>query len=108
MGRHRDGPGIVPGTLSVGLGGELRYADGFVRTSLAVGPSVLLFDTLLDRAERVGLFVDVRPVGLRWKVNDRFTLGLDPFHLVLLAPVLTQIPLVRVQYRLSFSVEFMP
>jgi len=102
------GPALAPGTLGGGLGGEFRLADGFLRTSLAVGPSVLLFDTLLDRAGRVGLFVDVRPVGLRWKLNDRFTLGLDPFHLVLLAPVLTQIPLVRVQYRLSLSLEFLP
>ena len=41
----------VYGAINIGLGGELIYAAGFVRTSLSAGPSILAFDTELDEAE---------------------------------------------------------
>lgn len=100
------GARMVPGALSLGVGGELRFADGLVRSSLAVGPSLLLFDTQIDKAGHVGVFLDVRPLGLRWPLGRHVTLGLDPLSFAIVAPVLSGIPLVRVQYRTTLGMEF--
>ena len=47
---------VWSGVLNVGLGAEYIYSDGFVRTSLAVGPSVLLTGTDLDEPGQTGFF----------------------------------------------------
>jgi len=95
----------VPGALNIALGGELNYGGGFVRTSLALGPSILLYDTLLDPAASAGIFVEVRPVGLRWRVGEHLAIGLDPLTFDVVAPVLSGIPLVYVQYRTVLTLE---
>lgn len=97
---------VVTGALNVGVGGELVYADGFVRTSLALGPSVLVFDTALDEAGSTGVFLDLRPVGLRWALDPQWTLGFDPLGFSLVAPVLEGIPLVQVTYRTGLYLEW--
>ncbi len=99
------GSGLVPGALNFGVGGEHRFADGLLRSSLAVGPSVLLFDTQLDRAGKVGVFFEVRPLGLRWELSRYLRLGFDPLSFAVVAPVLSGIPLVRAQYRSSLALE---
>ncbi len=99
---------LVAGALNVGVGWDFLYADGFVRTSVALGPSILLYDTFLDRAGEAGLFFDLRPLGLRWVVHEQWRLGLDPITFTIAAPVLRNVPLVYVQYRSAFSVEFFP
>jgi len=98
---------VVQGALNIGVGGEFIYADGFVRTALAIGPSILAFDTLLDDAGSVGIFLDVRPVGLRWALCDILTVGLDPINFALVAPVLDKIPLLHIQYRTFLYAEAM-
>ncbi len=99
---------LVPGALNIALGGELNYGGGLVRTSLALGPSFLLYDTMLDDAGEVGIFLEIRPVGLRWRVGDHLTIGLDPLTFDVVAPVLSGIPLVYVQYRTVLTLEWMP
>lgn len=96
---------VVQGAFNIGLGGEVTYARGFVRTSLTMGPSILAFDTALDDAGTTGFYFDLRPAGLRWAVHDYIALGLDPIHFTVVAPVLGGIPLIQVQYRTSFYVE---
>ncbi|MFY0572799.1 hypothetical protein ACN28E_54465 [Archangium lansingense] len=100
------GAHMVPGALNLGIGSELRFANGLVRSSLALGPSLLLFDTQLDKAGHIGVFLDARPLGLRWRLSPHFTLGLDPLSFAIVAPVLSGIPLVRVQYRTTLVMEF--
>lgn len=100
--------GWAPGAFNVGVGYDVIYADGHVHTSVALGPSVLLFDTELDEAPRVGLFVDLIPVGLRYKAHDQVAIVFNPATVALVAPVLTGIPLVHLQYRTSGDVEVMP
>jgi hypothetical protein len=100
------GATVVPGTLNLGLGSEWRFANGLIRSSVTLGPSLLLFDTRIDKAGHLGVFLEARPLGLRWRLGPRFTLGLDPLSLAIVAPVLTGIPLVRVQYRTTLALEF--
>ena len=96
---------VVQGAVNIGVGGDFVYADGFIRTALAVGPSILAFDTLLDDAGSVGVYLDFRPAGFRWAFTDVFLIGLDPLNFALVAPVLDRIPLVYVQYRTMLYVE---
>lgn len=96
----------VQGALNLGVGGEYLYADGFVRTTLVVGPSILLFDTILDDAGSTGFFLDLRPVGLRWNPWSDLHINLDPLTFAIVAPVLDGIPLVQVEYRTTLGVEW--
>lgn len=96
---------VVMGVVNIGVGAELTYAGGFVRTSLAFGPSLLAFDTILDKAGTTGIFLHVMPVGLRFVVHKHLVLVLDPISFALIAPVLGGIPLITIQYRTTFGVE---
>jgi hypothetical protein len=96
---------VVYGVINVGVGGEYTYANGFVRTSVTAGPSILAFDTVLDKAGTTGFFLDFRPVGLRWTVHERIVLGVDPLTFTIVAPVLSGIPLVNVEFRAAFYME---
>jgi hypothetical protein len=98
--------GLVPGVLNAGVGGELTFASQRIRGTIAMGPSILLFNTPLDSAGSVGVFIDFRPAGIRFHPVSWLTLVLDPIAFSLSAPVLTGIPLVRVQYRTILSAEF--
>lgn len=96
--------GIDLGALSIAMVVAKLHLDGRVRTTLSAGPSVLLFDTGLDRRGNVGLYLELRPVGVRWS-RPRATVVLDPLTFAVVAPVLTNIPLVQIQYRTVLQIE---
>ena len=96
---------VVMGAFNIGVGVEVTYANGFVRSALALGPSILAFDSALDDAGTTGFFFELRPVGLRWDVHRNVVLGLDPISFELVAPVLGGIPILQAQYRTTFYVE---
>ncbi len=99
--------GLVPGVVNIGLGGEHRFADGLIRTAVTFGTSTLVFDTVLDKAGSTGVYLDVRPLGIRWRLGKSpFTLGIDPIGLTFLMPVLSGLPLARIQFRTSLCLEF--
>ena len=96
---------VVRGAFNIGVGAEFTYAGGFMSTSLAIGPSVLAFDTILDKSGTTGIFFHLRPAGFRWAVHEHLVLVLDPMSFALVAPVLGGIPLIYTQYRTTFAVE---
>lgn len=99
--------GLVPGVFNVGLGGEHRFADGLIRTAVTLGTSTLLFDTVLDKAGSTGVYLDVRPLGIRWRIaRSQFAFGIDPIGLTFMMPVVQGLPLVRIQFRTSIVLEF--
>ncbi len=91
--------------VNMGVGGEVLSLHGFVRTSLAFGPSVFAIPTEIDEGGEVGFFLDFRPAGLRWSLAERYILGFDPLSFAVVMPVLTGIPLVEIQYRTSIYLE---
>jgi len=97
---------LVRGVVNIGFGVERLICDGFVRISVAGGVSVLAFDSELDAAVSLGIFADFRPLGLRWRLSDRFVAVLDPMHFVVISPIIDQPYLTAVQYRTSLSLEF--
>ncbi len=97
---------VVNGALNIGLGGEYFFHDRGARTSLTLGPSILLFDTLIDDAGETGFFIDIRPGGLRWHLGGDFFATFDPLTFGVVAPVVGSIPLVNIEYRTIISVEY--
>ena len=95
------------GTLNVGLGGAYTYANGFVRTSLVVGSSTLLFDTVFDQSGSTGIFFDLRPIELRWFPAKWLSLNLSPFSFTFVAPVLETPSIRMVLYRTVLGLEML-
>jgi hypothetical protein len=98
-----------PGTLNVAIGIELRYFKGRAASSLAVGTATLLFDTLFHQAGQTGLFVDLRPVALRYPAGRRAVVELVPISLAVMAPALgDDHNLVNVVYQGTIVLEVGP
>jgi hypothetical protein len=97
---------VRQGAFDVGVGVERMYFQRRMRAALALGPAILLYDTALDDAGAAGIFVDVRPTGVRWPVGRSFVVTLDPLTFTLVAPTLGGIPLVQIQYRTALAVEY--
>jgi hypothetical protein len=90
---------------NLGVGGEILSAGGMLRTSLAFGPSILTIPPKVDEAGKVGIFLDFRPIGGRFRLSPALVLGVDPLSFHLSVPVLTGIPLIEIEYRTSVYVE---
>ena len=97
---------MTPGAFNIGLGGEYLYFARRMRTALYIGPSVLLFDTGIDEAGTTGIYLDVRPTGIRWRLHDQVLVQFDPLTFTIVAPSLSGIPLVVIEYRTALAVEF--
>ena len=97
----------VQSALNVGVGGEVLYGAGYVRTSLALGPSILLKGSELDTGGDVGFFLEFRAAGLRWDLDGPYVLVADPLSFSLIMPALDGIPLVEVEYRSGVAVEYL-
>ncbi len=99
-------PMLTQGTLNIGLGGEFFYFEGRARAALVAGPSILLFRTVLDRPGKTGVFVDVYPSSLMWRLTGPLFIRVDPLSFHVIAPVLDSIPLVVFEYRTSVALEW--
>ena len=93
--------------LNLGLGADYLYADGHLKASLTVGPSIMLKGTKIDQPGDTGFFIDIRPAGFRWSLSDVLVMGLEPLALSVTAPALGGIPLVEFAYRTNISIECM-
>lgn len=88
---------------------EALFFDDYVRVGLALGTSTLMFDTLLHDRGRTGLFVEARPIGLRFPVYDHLWIVLDPLTGAVTMPAIEpdeRLPTLRkVQRRTVLAVE---
>lgn len=93
------------GSLNLGIGGEVMYFGGRVRSAVFLGTATLLFDTGLDKKGKTGPMLDVVTVTLRWPFGDWFVLRYDPCTVHVVMPVLDRIPLILFEYRHTVSGE---
>lgn len=98
--------GVAQGVVNLGLGLEVNYLNGYARTAVSLGPSILLFDTVVDKAGNTGFFLDVRPIGMRWPITRYFAITLDPMSFAVVAPALDRFPLIMIQFRTTLGFEF--
>ena len=96
----------LQGALNIGIGGEKFSVDGFIRTALSVGPSILVNAGEVDKPGTTGFYFELRPAGLRWQIAENFVVGFDPILLSLMMPVLEGIPLIELEYRTTVTGEY--
>ncbi len=99
------GQGFEPGVVDFGIGAEMLFAKGRVRVSLAGGGSTLLFDAAFHDRGTTGLFVDFRPLALRYPIWPGLTLEVSPIGVALLSPVMGEPHIRRIEYRSAVSLE---
>jgi hypothetical protein len=80
--------------------------DLVLRFGLGFGFSMLNADMLGVNAGNLGLFLDVRAMGLIWEFTDGVALTADPLDLALPAPGLTGWPILFTQHRMSLGLQF--
>lgn len=83
----------------------LAYENFNLRTTGSLGASYLLTNLYGAGAGSVGLFVDLSPLGLEWKVSKVFFLIINPLSIALPVPQLQGVPLTYPQYRFSIGLE---
>jgi hypothetical protein len=99
---------LVAGALNIGVGAEWFVVDGRVRLSAVAGPSILWFDATFDGKGTTGLFADLRPAGLRWRLGRALAVSFDPLSLAVVAPVLSSPGIVQLEYRTLLGLEVLP
>jgi len=80
--------------------------DLVLRFGLGVGTSMLNADMLGVNAGNLGVFVNVRAMGLIWELADGVALTADPLDIALPAPGLTGWPILFTQHRVSLGLQF--
>jgi len=80
--------------------------DLVLRFGLGVGLSMLNADMLGVNAGNLGVFLNVRALGLIWEFADGVALTVDPLDIALPAPGLTGWPILFTQHRTSLGLQF--
>ena len=80
--------------------------DLVLRFGLGVGVSMLNADMLGVNAGNLGVFLNVRALGLIWELADGVALTADPLDIALPAPGLTGWPILFTQHRTSLGLQF--
>jgi hypothetical protein len=80
--------------------------DLVLRFGVGLGLSMLNADMLGVNAGNLGVFLNVRALGLIWEFSDGVALTADPLDLALPAPGLTGWPILFTQHRFSLGLQF--
>jgi hypothetical protein len=80
--------------------------DLVLRFGLGFGLSMLNADMLGVNAGNLGVFLDVRAMGLIWEFADGVALTADPLDIALPAPGLVGWPILFTQHRVSLGLQF--
>jgi hypothetical protein len=79
--------------------------DLVLRFGLGLGASVLNTDMLGVNAGNLGIYLNVRVMGLIWEFSDGLALTADPLDLALPAPALVGWPILHTQHRFSLGLQ---
>jgi MYXO-CTERM domain-containing protein len=83
----------------------LRH-DLVLRFGLGLGVSMLNADMLGVNAGNLGIYLNIRAMGLIWEFADGVALTADPLDIALPAPALVGWPILFTQYRTSLGLQF--
>jgi hypothetical protein len=99
------GTELKQGVLGLGVGAEMLFADGRLRTSAAGGSSTLLFDTAFHDKGTTGFYIDLRPVSLRFHPASWLVVEVTPIGFTLESPANGELAIRRIEYRTTFTLE---
>jgi hypothetical protein len=100
------GRAAIPGVLNFGGGLALLYFKQRMRSSAAIGLSALLFEGDTEARGATGLFLELRPAGVRWPLRGgKLAVELHPISLMLEVPSVERVPIVRVSFRTTLALE---
>ena len=99
------GRDLTQGVLGLGVGVEMLFADGRLKTSAAGGSSTLLFDTAFHDRGTTGFYIDLRPVSLRFHPAEWLVVELAPIGFTLESPVNGELAIRRIEYRTTLTLE---
>jgi hypothetical protein len=99
------GTELTQGVLGLGVGAEMLFADGRLRTSAAGGSSTLLFDTAFHDKGTTGFYIDLRPVSLRFQAAAWLVIEIAPIGFTLVSPANGELAIRRIEYRTTFTLE---
>jgi hypothetical protein len=85
---------------------QLRYASVNIRSSVAAGASMLLFDLVGADKYSKGPFFGISFLGVEWKMARGFYLTVDPTYIAIPIPSLPGVPFMYAQYRFLVGIEF--
>ncbi|MFT5355701.1 MAG: hypothetical protein ACI9KE_002920 [Polyangiales bacterium] len=94
------------GTLNLAVGGERFLFRERLRMAAAIGVSVLLTDLALHSTGHTGLFLQVKPMGIRFARQSQVVIQLDLLSITVAAPVLGSPSVVDLQYRTTLGIEW--
>ncbi len=94
-----------PAFFNLGVGIEALYWTSF-RSSLAVGPSVLVQETAARSAPAAGFFLDIRPAGVRIALGRSLRMTIDPLTATWVAAALGHPSVSTLHYRLVVGLEW--
>lgn len=100
---------VVPGTLNAFATLAFHWArfDRFeLRSSVALGVSVLLMDLVASPAGSVGPFAGISLLGFAYAIDDSLRFFVDPADVVLPIPSTAGVPLLYHQYRITAGVQW--
>lgn len=80
--------------------------DLVLRFGLGVGVSMLNADMLGVNAGNLGIFLNIRAMGLIWEFADGVAVTADPLDIALPAPGLVGWPVLFTQHRVSLGLQF--
>lgn len=92
--------------LHLGPGGEMLFLFGRLRSSISLGLALLNSDTDIDKKGKIGWYVDLRPIAVRWSLRDRGAIEFTPLSIDVSIPVTNGIPLILFAYFTSVSIEW--
>lgn len=96
---------VVPGVIDFGGGVEYLFFGGRLRSSVAAGSSTLVFDTAFHDKGTTGYFIDIRPACLRWSPLDWLVVELCVINFSMMAPVVDEMTIRKIEYRTILTLE---
>jgi hypothetical protein len=97
--------GVINAYGSAILRYPLAYENFNLRTTGSLGASYLLTALYGAQSGSIGLYGELSPLGLEWKVSKVFFLIINPLNFALPVPQLRGVPLTYPQYRFSVGLE---
>ncbi|HEY6078979.1 MAG TPA: hypothetical protein VIW29_09265 [Polyangiaceae bacterium] len=85
---------------------QQKWADVNIRSQLALGASMLLFDLVGADQYSMGPYIGLSFLGVEWKAARGLYVTFDPTYIAIPIPNVVGVPFMYAQYRFTVGLEF--